>query len=106
LAGNYPYFYTDINTPTGTFNHTAHLQYKDPWTGTLVGESGFRLIKKLGTNPWVPFASTVSTTDPLANVNTTINLTDFGYHTLGDVANNAAMGELTSPTAYFCSPST
>src|SRR5690606_11601384 len=65
-----------------------------------------RLVKQAPSSTWVAYPSSVSSTDPIRNVNTTTGLTDFGYHSLGDVANNAAMGDLTSPNGYFCSPST
>jgi hypothetical protein len=102
----YTYFHTDIDVPAGSYPHTANIYYKEPWGGTTAAESGLRLVKKLGTGSWTPFSAPASNTDPARNMISTTGLTDFGIHTASDVANNASVNRLTSPTPTFCAPST
>ncbi|WP_276133474.1 right-handed parallel beta-helix repeat-containing protein [Polluticoccus soli] len=106
IASNPMYIYTDIQTPSVGHLHTTKFYYKDPQTGLTAGESGLRLAKKDGVNPWVPYTSATSTTNPVLNINTTTSLTDFGLHTLTDVPNNASVASLVAPTTIFCAPST
>jgi hypothetical protein len=102
----YMYFHTDIDVPAGSYPHTANIYYKDPQTGTTAAESGLRLVKKLGTGSWTPFTAPASNTNATRNIISTTGLTDFGSHTGSDVANNASVSRLVSPTPTFCAPST
>jgi parallel beta-helix repeat protein len=99
--------YTDIqpNPATGSYAHDVTFYYKEPQLGLTAGESALRLVKKDGTNPWIPFASPQSLTDANRNMITTTALTDFGLHTGTDVSNNAGATGVTNPVAVFCSPS-
>jgi hypothetical protein len=99
------YFYTDFATPTGTYAHTTNLYYKDPWKGTTVNEEGLRLAQKLGSNAWTGYTPAVSTADIDRNFISTTGLTNFGYYTGIDVANNASAVAITEPKTYFCSGS-
>jgi len=106
IASNPMYIYTDIEIPSGTPLHSTKFYYKDPQTGSTIGEAGLRQVKKDGSNPWVVFSSPQSSNNPVLNWNYTTNQTTFGYHTLTDVPNNAATTDLMSPVTAFCAPST
>lgn len=101
IAGNKPWFYTDISTSAPSA-HNVHLYYQEPWTGNLAGESGFRLALKDGLNPWQTLMNPQSITDPDWNINSITAIPAFGWHSLSDVANNAATTDLIAPSSYFC----
>ncbi|RYZ99475.1 MAG: hypothetical protein EOP47_16665, partial [Sphingobacteriaceae bacterium] len=102
----YMYFHTDIDAGTGSFPHTTNVYYNDPQTGTTAAESGLRLVKRIGTGTWTPYSTPASSTNPVRNIISTTGLSDFGQHTGSDVANNASISRLVSPTPTFCAPST
>ncbi|MCD6062356.1 MAG: hypothetical protein K0R82_267, partial [Flavipsychrobacter sp.] len=104
IAANSMYIYTDI--VAGNALHSTKFYYKDPQTGTTIGESGLRLVKKDGANPWTVFSNPQTATNAVLNSNNTTNLNDFGYHTLTDVPNNASTTDLVAPVTAFCAPST
>ncbi|WP_276133452.1 right-handed parallel beta-helix repeat-containing protein [Polluticoccus soli] len=104
IAANSMYLYTDIAASSAM--HDVKIYYKDPQTGTTIGESGLRLVKKDGGNPWTVFSNPQSSTNPVLNFNNSTAMTTFGLHTMTDVPNNASAAELVAPVTAFCAPST
>jgi hypothetical protein len=97
------YFYTDISAAAGAHVFNADIYYKDPWLGTIQGETGLRLAKKLGANPWVSYLPPISSANIDRNIITTTGLSSYGNFTGIDIANNASISEITEPTGFFCS---
>jgi parallel beta-helix repeat protein len=103
----YMYFYDSIGTNTaGTYNYSIRNYYKDPWMGTMASETSLRLAKKTIPGVWAGFASAVSNANIVRNFietsPTPSGLSNFGYYTGLDVANNAGAGLVASPTGTFC----
>src|SRR5690606_13556622 len=80
-GANFMYFYTDIDAANITYNYTADIYYKDPWTGTIGSESDLRMAHKVGTQPWVAYNGSLSSTDGNRNLISATNLNATGLFT-------------------------
>jgi hypothetical protein len=101
-AAGFMYFYTDVNTQSVTHNFDASIYYKDTWRGTTGAETGLRMMKKWGTNPWTAFNGTESSVNTTRNIVAAPALSSMGIFTGGN--NNEIFSANIKPatTTVFC----
>jgi hypothetical protein len=82
--GTAPYYmntYWNFTVPTGFYNYTMILRYKDAWLGTIPSEVDMKLAKKSPTSSWTIYNWSGSTADTSANTLTAAGLYDFSDFT-------------------------
>lgn len=87
---NYMNFYTDIQTPAGSYLYDIKLNYRNNWLGTMTNTFGFteadlRIAKKDVGTAWS--TNTASTVDSTLNTMTGIGYTSFSWFTGSDLFN-------------------
>ncbi len=85
---NFMNFYTDIQTPTGTYLYDIKLNYRNNWMGTMGNTFGFtemdlRLAKKDAGTAWS--TNTASVVDTGLNTITGLGYTNFSWFTGSDI---------------------
>ncbi len=79
--------YWEFITPSGSYNYTLKMMYRNTWIGSNYSESSIVGAQKTSGNPWVSFSSPASTIDTTANVLSIAGLNTFSIFTGTDNSN-------------------
>ncbi len=85
FAGDHMKTYWEFTFPTGSYNYSLSLFYKDSWIGTNPSESNLKMARF--NSGWTPFLGSLSAVDTTKNILSSVNLLPATIYTGTSVSN-------------------
>ncbi|MCB9045190.1 MAG: right-handed parallel beta-helix repeat-containing protein [Chitinophagales bacterium] len=97
------FYYADFQGTGSNSGCEQSLYFKDPWLGTIASKSALRLAEKVGSNSWVGYAPSTSSSNVVRNFILTPTVQTVSALFTGiDVSDNASADAIIDPVPPFC----